>query len=113
MTSDKRIFTRYGLRGNIPGTIRSGGKSVEILVVDLSQEGLGLMLDPAPKVGDVINLEIDQPRTIIVPLTVIWSRDADNVPGLNTMKRCGLKCNDASLDLVEIFSKLKDIQIDR
>lgn len=111
-----RSHTRYALRGNIPGTVRTAkGKDLEILPIDISQEGMGLMIDPGPKEGQIIKLSLT-PSHIEIELKVIWSRDAgetENIPGMGAMKRCGLQKTDDSQDLLEIFAKIRDVQIDK
>jgi c-di-GMP-binding flagellar brake protein YcgR len=111
--SSRREHSRFSLMGSLPGTFKTTDQTpLEVLPVDVSASGLGLLIDPAPKPGDQI--EWQSPNSGKMKLKLIWSIEAEvgtSFDELSKMRRCGLVLEDSNLDLIEICKNQNGLQI--
>jgi hypothetical protein len=113
--ANKRSALRYALRGNISGTFRNArGEAMEILLIDISKRGMGLLVSSGPAAGEQISLELFGADKQKLSFQVKWSanKETEELPGIN-MRRCGLQVMEDGVDLVEIVGKMREIQIDK
>lgn len=112
---ERRQFIRYALTGELPGRLTNqSGVVFNVVTVDVSRRGLGLLLDPAPEVGETLILTLEG-RGGLIPLEVRWSavhHEFDSLPGLQSMRRCGLQAMDRKIDLVTVLAKYDYVQIE-
>ncbi|MFW7379924.1 MAG: PilZ domain-containing protein [Oligoflexus sp.] len=118
---DRRANPRYSLSGSLPGELRGeDGVQFNAMTVDISRRGLGLLIDPAPQPGAVIELEFDQVENIpgdikSLQFTIrhVLESPIHTITGLVNMKRCGIEIidPDRSLDLVHFFSEFDTLII--
>lgn len=104
--SDQRSQPRYHLSGPLPGIwLSQDGQPLEILPVDVSKIGLGLLIDPAPRAGDIIIWQTQHPNESF-EFKVIWTitpREA-SLPNMESLRRCGLVLQTPRGDLLEVCS---------
>ena len=89
--------------GSLTGSLAADSKVLESLPVDVSMDGIGLLLDPAPRTGAIV--EWDVPSVGKIQLKVVWSIASETNSAfaeLQNMRRCGLTVLDKSIDLVKI-----------
>jgi len=76
---------RSGLRVpcSFPAQVRLEGKTQEAIVRDISPGGMFLTLDPLPRTGETIEIEIQSPdgTRILRPGRVIWVRETEREHG--------------------------------
>lgn len=113
---ERRQFVRYALTGELPGRLTNeAGTVFNVVTVDVSRHGLGLLLDPAPDEDEKLVLTLEGPRGGNVLLEVRWStiqHEFDSLPGLQSMRRCGLLVLDRKIDLVTVLAKYDCVQIE-
>ena len=117
--TERRRYVRFALSGELPGIItNAGGVVFEVLPVDVSQCGLGLLLDPGPKIGDElilrINGESDTPQEFL--FVVKWTAKEATIaelPGLAALKHCGLAMvAPKDINLVEFLASFGGVNIE-
>lgn len=112
---ERRQFIRYALTGELPGQLTNeAGVVFNVVTVDVSRRGLGLLLDPAPEVEERLTLTLEG-RGGTVALEVRWTaihHEFDSLPGLQSMRRCGLYVLDRKADLVTVLAKYDGMQIE-
>jgi len=112
--NDRRADPRYSISGSLPGELKSDdGHEYNVMPVDISRRGMGILIEPAPKPGAVISLEVleDEPGkdNQILHFTIrhVLDNSMRSVSGLVDMKRCGIEIvdPDRSLDLIHFFAQ--------
>lgn len=113
---ERRQFVRYALTGELPGRLtNAAGMSFNVVTVDVSRRGMGLLLDPAPEENEKLVLTLEGPRGGNILFEVRWSavhHEFDSLPGLSSMRRCGLMVVDRKIDLVTVLAKYDCVQIE-
>lgn len=111
---DRRSEPRYSLSGTLPGEFKGQeGREFHARPVDISRRGLGLLLDPAPSPGIIIDLELEdaspEQAVQVLSFTVRHVHDTPIrcVSGLVDLKRCGLELidPDRTIDLLHFFAR--------
>lgn len=109
----RRNHSRYALMGQLPGTFRSEDNLIhEVVPIDISTIGLGLLMDPAPNPGAKIRWETPNDSSIIFRL--VWTNLAEAATSfgeLSHMRRCGLLAEDQNKDLIAICREYGGVQI--
>lgn len=102
--SEKRGEVRYGLTGLVPATVQADGKDLDVVMLDVSRGGLGILASNFNnRVGDVLRLCLEGGASI--DLTVCWMRRprlGDNV-SLQGVTRVGLMAQSAQENLLNRF----------
>lgn len=117
-TQERRRHVRYALTGTIPGHVQgSNGVRYEVVTVDVSVRGIGLLLEPTPAVQDRLNISFDNDQGgEVLSFEVRWlseNHELTNVPGLEQMRRCGLSLLDHHVDdLVDFLATIDCLQIE-
>lgn len=113
---ERRQFLRYALTGDLPGRLtNAAGVVFNVVTVDVSRRGLGLLLDPAPQEDEMLTLTLEGQRGRSIVMEVRWSEqhhEFDSLPGLQSMRRCGLMAQERKIDLVTILAKYDCVQIE-
>ena len=112
---EKRQFIRYAIEGHVDGDWFNDDHPLEVMVVDVSSKGLGILAQPSPRAGDKVTLNLEDNNLKSVAFIVKWCRhdiSPDDVPGLEDMKRCGLELESQDLDLVELLKTHEGIHIE-
>jgi hypothetical protein len=109
---ERRTQTRFELTGTLPGKLTNqAGDVYEAICVDVSKNGLGLLVDPIPKSGEKLFLETPNLK---LAFDIRWvSRQtllSELVDELAATCRVGLLI-DGDTDLVEFLSAFDDIQV--
>ena len=112
---ERRRHIRFALTGDPEAKIvDEDGNQLETIFLDVSVEGLGVLVDPAPKVGS--NLSLDIPGSDEkISLQVMWISESESMKqlkGIDKICRCGLWTNERNLDLVNVFSKINGVEIE-
>ena len=112
---EKRQFIRYAIEGHVDGDWFNNDHPLDVMVVDVSSNGIGILAHPSPSAGDKVTLNFHKNTVKSVAFTVRWCRhdiSPDDVPGLEDMKRCGLEIESQDLDLVELLKNHEEIHIE-
>lgn len=114
--AEKRRHVRYALTGEIPGVLTNErGEALEVVAVDISQRGIGVLLVPGPERREVLTLTLRGPETLVLRFEVRWTtteHDLEEIAELKEMRRCGLRLLTSGLDLLEVFSALDGMTIE-
>lgn len=114
--AEKRQHVRYALTGEIPGALTSErGETFEVVSVDVSLHGLGLLLEPAPEVGETLTLAFRGAEALVLRFEVRWcttNHSFDDIAGLRDMRRCGLRLLTRGVNLLDLFAKLDGVTIE-
>ncbi|MBF0440822.1 MAG: PilZ domain-containing protein [Oligoflexales bacterium] len=115
--NERRLYNRFALRGTLPGDLRDkNGNRLDIVTVDVSSNGMGLLIDPAPKIGDMLSLSMTkdgQPIDLI--FKVEWIQPAAglvDIPGVEDAKRCGVLLKNDGINLLELLSGFNSVHIE-
>jgi len=116
---DRRRHVRYTITGRLPGVLSDAeGSAFEVLPVDISLRGLGILIDPGPVSGATLTLTINHLNSGINHLvfTVKWTAMDSTmieIPGLDQMLHCGLELVDpTTIDLVEFLGDFAEMAIE-
>lgn len=116
---ERRRFLRFALSGELPGVIVTGNDDAfDVLPVDVSEFGLGLLLNPGPKLGDTLFLRInpDGINPMEFVFTVRWTSKESSIaelPGLSDLKHCGLELvAPIDINLVEFLASFGGVSIE-
>ena len=114
---EKRRFTRYDVAGSILGSWYNGDVELEVMLLDASRQGLGVLVDQNLSSGDELLLRLDREQNGVseVKFVVRWCRDeasSNGVPGLEDIKRCGLKVLAPEFDPVSFLREVEGIRLE-
>jgi hypothetical protein len=112
IAQSRRVHDRFTLLGSLPGAFKIAEQILEVLPVDVSEGGLGLLIDPSPSPGEMV--EWCNPPTDNIKLEVIWSIKAEASQAFSEfdkMRRCGLILEDKTINLVDICKEQDGLQI--
>ena len=92
---------------------------IDILPLDVSSRGFGLLLNPAPAVGSQIIWHCPQLKEAIenpLVFAIVWSASptvSHDFSEMTNMRRCGLLLvsDDQTIDLVELCAKIPSLQM--
>lgn len=110
--SERRKAKRFALTGAIPGVFK--GQNIHVVPVDVSINGLGLLMDPAPEPFTTLELQLEAPLNLTLRFQLRWCLPREefaSISGLDELKRCGLILLD-DYDLVAVFSNYECLQIE-
>jgi hypothetical protein len=110
---ERRRQPRRELLGALPGDIVGDDDQVyEVIPVDVSQQGLGLLLEPEPKVGERLELKISSSQRLTFEVKWIKKEQQLNslVGSLDALCRCGLKYLGDG-DLTVILAGFDNLQV--
>ena len=108
----KREHQRFSLMGTLPGRFFIAQKELAVMPVDVSQVGLGLLMDPSPSPGTNVTWQI--PQGTAIKLKVIWSMAGETSSALHEfsqLRRCGLVVAGEGPDLLQFCRCLDGLQI--
>ncbi len=110
---EKRISVRRAILGTIGGLFTDQrGNKLTVVGVDVSDSGIGLLIDPCPEPGTLIRWKINKLK---IELNLIWcfgSHDYQHIPGMENMKRCGLICSNKKINLIQILEADPMIEVE-
>ena len=112
---ERRRHIRFALTGDPEAKILdANGSEIDTIFLDVSVEGIGVLLDPAPKVGENLTLEFSGDEDSVC-LQVMWINKNVNMKelsGVDGICRCGLWTNERNRDLVDVFSNINGVEIE-
>ena len=99
---ERRDGKRFHQTGLMPGKIYTaeGEKPLSCRPVDVSKNGMGILVSERLNEGDIIIMELGDQR--LVHLKIVWKK-VDF--GKQDLMRYGLQTEDPEVDLVQIFKK--------
>lgn len=114
ITSSRREQSRYALTGLLAGHWQAAdGGELDVLPVDVSSFGFGLLMNPGPKVGDLVHWQIPGMAEALV-FQVAWclaSQASHDFSEIINMRRCGLRLETAAVDLLAICQNMPGLEL--
>lgn len=95
---ERRMSERKRLTGLMPGRFQVEGKDVSARPVDISEHGLGILIDREFKEGTTATLLL---KDSSVAFEVMWVQQDF---GKHDLWRYGLVCKDQKLNLISLFA---------
>ncbi len=109
--TDKRNNHRYSLIGSIPGEFtNSEGTPYLIHPIDISEGGLGVLINPAPQLGDRIIYQADFLSSPIYFVVRHVNTPDIALSSLEFMRRCGLE-RVGKLNVLYILGPVESLMI--
>jgi len=102
---ENRDEVRFSLSGKLPVSFHYGpqNKTIEALFVDISHQGLGLLInDQNLNIGDIVSMQTEQGKTY--SFQVIWLKKTRMRGTASELIRVGLQCKDSQVDLIKDFA---------
>lgn len=96
---ERRVAERKRLTGLMPGKFKINDKEVSARPIDLSENGLGILVAKEFAIGAKAVLVI---KDTSIPFEIKWSQPDF---GKHDLWRYGLECDDPSLNLMELFAE--------
>lgn len=106
--NERRRQVRYPLRGSLPATLVLGDRELSFILVDVSTDGLGLVLSEETKDGDVLYLEFKDESIGRIELGICWCIKTQAWPDIY---RAGLKVLQ-DVDLVKVFENFDSVYLE-
>jgi hypothetical protein len=118
MGMEKRQSIRQVLTGYLPGKFyNADNQPLEYVLYDISEQGLGVFLDPGPEEGEIVVLKLKRGKPAEFTFRVQWTAretGLDMLPEMEGLKRCGLFLNAphrGTVNLVKLFVGLEGVAI--
>ena len=115
---ERRQEVRYSLFGELPVRLfhEATGAELPFTPVDISRQGLGLLLTPSPAQGEVLRLEFiaGQRPPLRLICRHVYLVTEKPVSGFESMRRCGfelLREREDECDLVALFASFDSVII--
>ena len=102
---ERRKYPRFAASGKLPAVLRKSDDELSFFLVDVSEKGLGVVLDEEINAGTELILEFNDSKDTIV-LILTWTFKSGSWPDIY---RCGLKVKDTKLDLVKIVNGFEGV----
>ena len=114
---ERRIHKRLPISGRIPAVLLDErGISHSFIGVDISNQGMGLVLNYSPELGSTLRLQLESPVTFGVGVAsselvfvVKWA--VDKTEG-HKLRRVGLRSEVEQHDLIEVFKRFDSVLIE-
>ena len=110
---ERRTETRRELIGVLPGEmVGDSGRTFDVMTVDVTSNGMGLLMEPGPYIGEEIRLQISKDRFLL--FEVRWVRQDNSLGGLGEsfkeLRRCGLLYLGQD-NLIDVLSEFDNLQV--
>ncbi len=112
---ERRTQMRLGLYGELPARFlfKEDRREVAVSPVDVTSHGLGLLVNPAPEVGQDLVVEFEKDLFPSITLRCCHNQPPGiSIPGMENLRRCGFVVvteDESSLNLIQIFGTFDTI----
>ncbi|SMF36487.1 PilZ domain-containing protein [Pseudobacteriovorax antillogorgiicola] len=112
----ERREDRYAAYGNFPGKFSNKqGSPFSVMPIDISSRGIGLLIDPAPSVGEILSFSFvasEDMGPLHFRVIHVGRNSIRPVNSLEKMRRCGLEMlPEHSVDLISLMASQDDFMV--